>query len=50
MGIIVRLSNIFGFRSLIVVKQVSTSKPFVKDVILIESAGYKVGGDMKLLI
>lgn len=49
-GVIIKFSNSFGLRSLTVVVHVSTSKPPVKDVILIESAGYKVGGDMKLFI
>lgn len=49
-GAIAKFSNTFGFRSLTVVVQVSTSYPFVKDVILIKSEGYNVGGDMKLLI
>ena len=49
-GVIVKLIKPLGFRSVAVTKHVSTSYPFVRDVILIESAAYKVGGEKKLLI
>lgn len=39
-----------GFRPVTFMVQVSTSKPLVREVILIESMSYNVGGEMKLLI
>ena len=50
MGFIVNATNELGTRPVTRTVHVSTSYPFVCDVIFIESAGYKVGGERKLLI